>query len=138
MVIAGEAGYSYFSRDGGESWTMVEMPYQGSMFGALGVGPCVLAFGLRGHVQQSCDMGEAWEDVETPTEASLAGAAHANGVTVMVGNSGQVLLRREDGSFESFQHPSGVDFAAAKPLDGGDWLLFGNEGVHLLELAGDG
>ena len=34
-LIAGEAGYSYRSYDDGETWEAIEMPYQGSMWGAL-------------------------------------------------------------------------------------------------------
>jgi len=135
FIIAGEAGYSYFSRDGGKSWSIVEMPYPGSMFGALAIGPCVLAYGLRGNMQQSCDQGETWLELESPTESSLAGGAYHDGLTVVVGNSGQVLLLRENGEIEYLRHPSGVDFAAALPLEGDDWVLVGNEGIHRLDLA---
>lgn len=131
MVIAGEAGISYYSNDGGDSWTAVDMPYPGSMFGAIAVGPCVLAFGLRGHIQESCDDGVDWEEMDTPVQYSLAGAAYRDGVTLLAGNSGQILILREDGTFEAELHPSGVDFAAVLPLEDGGWLLVGEEGSHI-------
>ena len=34
-MIAGEAGLSYRSYDNGETWEAIELPYQGSMWGAL-------------------------------------------------------------------------------------------------------
>lgn len=133
LVIAGEAGFSYYSNDGGDSWTPVEMPYPGSMFGVIAAGPCVTTFGLRGNVQESCDDGVSWQELETPVQYSLAGGAYRDGVTLLAGNSGQILIRREDGSFEAVLHPSGVDFAAVVPLDGGAWLLVGDEGSHIYD-----
>ena len=42
-LIAGEAGFSYRSYDHGETWESLELPYQGSMWGALNTeGDCVL------------------------------------------------------------------------------------------------
>jgi len=137
LVITGESGYSYYSVDGGDNWTIVDMPYPGSMFGAVRAGPCVVAYGLRGNVQRSCDGGEAWEELSTPTEASLAGAAYREGMLVLAGNSGQVLVRGEDGRFRASIHPSGVDFAAVVPLEDGRWLLVGEGGTHLFP-AGEG
>lgn len=134
LVIAGEAGFSYYSDNGGDSWTTVDMPYPGSMFGIVATGPCVLVYGLRGNVQQSCDEGLEWNETDTPVENSLAGAAYHDGVTLLAGNSGQILIRREDGTFESILHPSGVDFAAVTPLDDGTWLLVGDEGVHTFSM----
>ncbi len=136
LVITGEKGYSYFSTDGGENWTIVEMPYPGSMFGALQAGDCVVVFGLRGHVQESCDGGENWTELDVPADASLAGGAWRDGELLLVGNSGQLLLRGEDGAFRAELHPSGVDFAAAVPLDGGGWLLVGEDGSHIWPPAG--
>ena len=57
-LIAGEAGYSYRSYDDGQTWEMLNMPYLGSMWGALALNDeCVLFYGLRGHALQSCDFG---------------------------------------------------------------------------------
>jgi photosystem II stability/assembly factor-like uncharacterized protein len=130
LVITGEAGFSYTSDDAGETWMPIEMPYPGSMFGAVRAGGCIVVHGLRGNVQRSCDDGATWEELPTPTESSLAGAAHRDGVTVMVGNSGQVLMLDAQGRMTTEQHPSGVDFAAVIPLEGGRWLLVGENGRH--------
>lgn len=138
LVITGERGYSYFSRDAGETWTIVEMPYPGSMFGALSVDGCIVVYGLRGNVQESCNDGESWEELPTPTESSLAGGAYRDGELVLVGNSGQVLIRNPDGSFRAEKHPSGVDFAAVVPLDDGRWLLVGENGSHFFPAGGGG
>jgi len=131
ILIAGEAGFSYRSRDNGESWETIEMPYPGSMFGIVGgVDGCVAVFGLRGHVQESCDSGDTWTELETGTESSIAGAVHVEDKTVMVGNSGLVLTRDGAGPFTVEYHSSGTDFAAVVPDHHGGFLLVGEDGVH--------
>ncbi len=131
ILIAGEAGFSYRSRDNGERWETIEMPYPGSMFGIVdGVDGCVTVFGLRGHVQESCDFGDGWTELETGTESSIAGAVHVQGRTVMVGNSGLVLSREGNGPFKVEYHSSGTDFAAVVSDRRGRFLLVGENGVH--------
>jgi photosystem II stability/assembly factor-like uncharacterized protein len=137
-VIAGEKGFAYWSDDDGETWEVVELPYSGSMFGATMAGDCVIAFGLRGHVQRSCDRGETWEELSTPVEASLAGAATQDGNTVFVGNNGQVLVLGEDGRMRAQKHPSGVDFASVLPLGDGRWLIVGEGGTHRYPVEAEG
>ena len=129
-MIAGEAGYSYRSFDDGASWEMMDMPYMGSMWGAIAMpGDCVVFFGLRGHAMESCDFGTTWQELETGTLASLSGAADRDGLIIMVGNSGTILTR-VNGSMTEYSHSSGVDFAAVVPLDDGRFLLVGEHGVH--------
>ncbi len=70
-MIAGEAGYSYRSFDDGQTWEPMELPYAGSMWGAIPFsGDCVIFFGLRGHAMESCDFGTTWFELETGTQAS--------------------------------------------------------------------
>jgi len=130
-MIAGEAGYSYRSADDGETWEAIELPYQGSMWGALETSDgCVIFFGLRGHVMESCDFGTSWVELETGSESSISGAAEQDGLVVMAANSGTLLLRDEGGVFTTYHHSSGGDFAAVLPLDDGYFLLVGEDGVH--------
>ena len=130
-MIAGEAGYSYRSYDDGETWEAIEMPYQGSMWGALQTSnECVMFFGLRGHVMESCDFGTSWAELKTGSEASISGAAEQDGLIVLAANSGTILIRDEGGIFTVYHHSSGGDFAAVLPLDDGYFLLVGEDGTH--------
>ena len=130
-LIAGEAGYSYRSYDDGETWEAIEMPYQGSMWGALKTNRgCVLFYGLRGHVMESCDFGSSWTELETGSESSISGAAEYGGLVVLAANSGTVLIRDDGGHFSVHHHSSGVDFAAVISLGDGNFLLAGEDGVH--------
>ncbi|MDX1555442.1 MAG: YCF48-related protein [Xanthomonadales bacterium] len=130
-IIAGEAGYSYRSFDDGETWEPLDLPYLGSMWGATAVGEgCVLFFGLRGHMLESCDFGDNWEELSAGTLSSLSGATHADGTTIVVGNSGAVLVREAGGRFSVDVHSSGVDFASVLALGGGRFVLVGEDGIH--------
>jgi len=129
-LIAGEAGYSYRSYNDGETWEMMDMPYQGSMWGALKLDQeCVLFFGLRGHIMQSCDFGTSWDELESGTEASISGSEMSDGTILLAANSGMVLTRDDSNGFTAVKHSSGVDFAAAVALDDGTFLLVGEDGV---------
>jgi len=130
-LIAGEAGYSYRSYDGGESWELLEIPYQGSMWGALKTSRgCVLFYGLRGHVMESCDFGTSWTELDTGTESSISGVAEFDGLILLAANSGTVLTREGEGQFRIYHHSSGVDFAAAISMGDGNFLLVGEDGIH--------
>jgi photosystem II stability/assembly factor-like uncharacterized protein len=130
-LIAGEAGFSYRSFDGGQTWEALDLPYIGSMWGAQKVGEgCVLFFGLRGHILESCDLGESWTELNADTLSSLSGAAYDAGKTIIVGNSGAVLVREGNGPFELMVHSSGVDFGSVLALGNGHFILVGEDGVH--------
>ena len=130
-IIAGEAGYSYSSNDDGEPWEAMQVPYQGSMWGALQMdNDCVIFYGLRGHVMESCDFGSSWNEVETGSVASISGAAEHDGQVLLAANSGTLLIRDDGGQFIVHQHSSGGDFAAALSLGDGSFLLVGEDGVN--------
>ena len=108
----------------------MNLPYIGSMWGALITSDdCVLFYGLRGHAMESCDFGMSWQEIDTGTLSSLSGATEQDGMVVLVGNSGVVLVR-EDGKIAEYQHSSGVDFAGVIPMGNDRFLLVGEEGVH--------
>lgn len=130
-LIAGEAGYSYRSYDYGQSWEPLEIPYQGSMWGALQSGDeCVIFFGLRGHVLESCDFGTSWTEVETGSEASVSGAARHEATILLAANSGTLMIRDDSGRFSVYHHSSGVDFSSVISLGDGNFLLAGEDGTH--------
>lgn len=130
-LIAGEAGYSYRSIDDGETWEALDLPYDGSMWGAvITARDCAVFFGLRGHVLQSCDYGDSWVELESGTSSSLSGVAEHQGLLVFGGNSGTVLTWA-GGGFTAHKHSSGVDFSAVLSLGGGRFLLTGEGGWHL-------
>lgn len=131
MMIAGEAGLSYRSEDAGDSWQALELPYQGSMWGAIKTNnDCVIFFGLRGHAMESCDFGDSWTELDTGSQSSISGAVFNNDTLLLAANSGTILTRQQGGPFVIHAHSSGVDFAAAISTNEGGFLLVGEGGVH--------
>lgn len=130
-IIAGEAGFSYRSYDDGETWEAIEVPYAGSMWGALRTGgECVLFYGLRGHVMESCDFGTSWTDLDSGSLSSISGAVEVDGEVLLAANSGTILTRSTNGDFSIHHHSSGGDFSAVLSLGAGSFLLVGEDGVH--------
>jgi photosystem II stability/assembly factor-like uncharacterized protein len=136
LFMAAEAGQIYRSVDGGDIWEALPSPYVGSFFG-LRITPDdrVLIFGLRGHLFSSDDHGETWTRVETGIESSLMGSARLDSSSVaLVGLGGAVLLSRDNGrTFERHIVPDRTGLAAAVGI-GASLLVFGEAGVHRVEL----
>ena len=137
LYVAAEAGHLYRSDDGGESWRSLPSPYEGSFFGVLPLaeGP-VLAFGLRGRLFSSSDRGETWTRIATGTEATLLCAAELDpGRFVVAGMEGTLVWGEGvTGPVDTEQRPDRHAIVALAPGGGRDLLLFGEGGVHRLEL----
>jgi photosystem II stability/assembly factor-like uncharacterized protein len=132
LIIVGERGSAFQSRDDGATWKRIQLPYDGSMFGVIGYeNDHVLAYGLRGHVYESADLGTHWAEVETNTELSLmGGAALPDGGAVIVGANGIVLARLHghDQLHGFIDTPAGI-IAAALPISSDTLLIAGENGI---------
>ncbi|MDJ0654934.1 MAG: hypothetical protein QNJ40_12305 [Xanthomonadales bacterium] len=138
LFIAAEMGNAFVSRDSGESWIPVMMPYEGSMFGALATAHGTLvSYGLRGNAFESRDGGESWIVLETGTLNSLFGATNgADGSLVLVGANAEFLVRSAPGSpIESRPHAGGDDIAAVAVVEDG-FVIVGEEGAERYSAAG--
>lgn len=138
LVIVGERGAFFRSRDGGQTWEGKRLPYEGSMFGVLSWDDeHLLAFGLRGNVLESRDLGNTWTPVETGVTTSLMGGhALPNGGAILVGTNGVVLMRPDAGSpftATTFETASGETPLLSNVLPAGDagYLVIGDKGADL-------
>jgi photosystem II stability/assembly factor-like uncharacterized protein len=137
LLIVGERGSAFRSRDDGATWQRLQLPYDGSMFGVIGyAGDHVLAFGLRGHVFESSDLGEHWTLIDTGTQLSLmGGTALPDDGAAIVGANGAVLVRNKAGEpLKNFiDQPAGT-IASVLPLGNGpDLLIAGENGVSVYQ-----
>lgn len=133
LLIAGERGSLLRSRDNGANWQRMKLPYDGSMFGAIGFeGQRAIVFGLRGHAFETDNLGDTWRELATATELSLLGGARlAGGGVALVGANGLVLVRRSANEALSAGaiDPAGA-LAAVLPIEGGGaFLVAGENGV---------
>lgn len=142
LLIAGERGLVARSIDAGATWTLLDFPYAGSLFGALPQGEHgAIVFGMRGNVWSAADVSAAppldpaswdpysretvtdparlatlgWHKLETPIHESLFGAvALDGGRALLVGVNGTTLiLDPRAGTLSSVKTP------AAETLSGG-------------------
>ncbi|MDT8448753.1 MAG: hypothetical protein RQ847_01145 [Wenzhouxiangellaceae bacterium] len=130
LMIAAERGYGFRSEDDGKTWEAFRFPYPGSMFGLVKRGGCVIAFGLRGHIQRSCDFGTTWEAIETGSEQTLMGGdVDAQGRVFLVGAGATRITIGPNGEIESEADLLGSDYAAVV-VGGDEMILVGDNGVR--------
>lgn len=140
LLVVGERGSAFRSRDAGVTWERLQLPYAGSMFGVLALGDeHLVAYGLRGHVLETRDGGTSWTELDTSTELSLmGGAALPEGGFVVVGANG-VVLRRENatapvakGTYVNQNNENPV-LASVMPLGTRTFLVCGDKGLGRYE-----
>jgi photosystem II stability/assembly factor-like uncharacterized protein len=143
LFMVAERGTAFRSRDGGETWERIQLPYDGSMFGVLALGEGhLLAYGLRGNVLETRNGGDDWEEIDTGTELSLMGATVLpNGGLVIVGANGVILHRTAAGepllrsTFVNENQETPV-LSAALPRNTRELLVAGERGIGRLVLNG--
>ena len=138
LFIAGEAGHVFRSDDGGDTWSDLLPPYEGSLFGTLPLGgDVVLAYGLRGHLLASADAGVNWAFTETRTEATLNDAIQlADGRIVVAGLAGTLLVSDDGGrTYRHWPQPDRAGLARVLEADDGGLVLIGTHGVRRFSLS---
>jgi len=136
FIIAGEQGLLLRSRDGGEHFTSLETPYEGSWFGILASREgTLLAYGLRGNAYLSHDGGESWQPCETGSKASFSTAAQLDdGRIVLANQAGQLFASSNQGrSFQPLKGLPGLPFASLTQAESGELILSGLRGLSRIE-----
>ncbi|NNL95139.1 MAG: hypothetical protein HKO64_05915, partial [Xanthomonadales bacterium] len=67
---------------------------------------------------------------DSGTESSIMGGIHQDGLSIMVGKSGLILLRDSNGEFQVSSHSSGVDFSSVAHMGARRFILVGEDGIH--------
>ncbi|KJK07425.1 MULTISPECIES: YCF48-related protein [Pseudomonas] len=136
LYITGEQGLLLKLAADGQHFTRLNIPYSGTLFGAVGKPGALLAFGLRGNVLRSTDGGQHWQPVTTGLRNSITAASlDSAGQLWLLSQAGDVLISHDDGvSFAQFSQTArtpvtGAAFAAATDL-----VLVGERGVRTLDV----
>tara|TARA_R110000764_G_scaffold90881_1_gene173354 strand:- start:6305 stop:7426 length:1122 start_codon:yes stop_codon:yes gene_type:complete len=97
--IAGEQGLLLRSEDHGASYTALDSPASGTIFGLLQSSPRgVLAYGLRGKAYLSEDRGASWTRVANNQPVTItAGTRLGNGELILVDETGRTLVSKDAG-----------------------------------------
>jgi len=140
LFVAGETGLVAISADGA-AWKRLQLPYEGSLFGALPRGDKgALVFGLRGNVLFTDDVRAGkWTRVETQTVQSMfAGAMLPSGDAALVGADGEILRIAPRGTVSKMRGQSeqqlGSGTLAGVLARDGNLLAVGENGVAIILL----
>jgi photosystem II stability/assembly factor-like uncharacterized protein len=137
LLLVAESGTLARSDDGGNTWTALTSPYQGSYFGALVTkSGAIVVFGMRGNVYRSTDLGATWQKIPLDTTVSLmSGRQLEDGRVVLVGNSGLIALSKDDGQTLGLHWSPARRGFASLAEDGQQIILVGETGVTLFDPA---
>lgn len=99
LVIVGERGALFLSRDLGRTFEAVPSPYEGTFFGVVGLRDGgVLAFGLKGNAWRADAALTAWRRVKLPEPVTIpAGLTLEDGRILLGDETGRLLLSQDDG-----------------------------------------
>lgn len=132
LYIVGERGRIYhFSRNTGR-FAAVETGYNGSLFGVVGKGSVLVAFGLRGVVYRSDDKGTSWRALRPVSEQTIVGGFPVDGAFVLGTVAGQLL--RGDWSRDALAVATAdqaLRMTGMTALPNGRLVLTGLEGVRI-------
>lgn len=99
LYLAGESGTLLSSHDGGKKWEALNVPYDGSLFGALPFqGDALVVYGLRGHILRSDDRGHSWEPLNSDLKVLIMGGIRLkDGAILLGGQGGNFFISRDAG-----------------------------------------
>ncbi len=137
VYVVGERGSIYASRDGGETFTALKSPYEGSFFGltVASSGPLVV-YGLRGRAFASEDQGDTWHPLDVAAGSAWTGAAAMPDRRIaLVGQAGDVAVGDEHG--RAFEPVGGrrASLSAAVANRHGDLVAVGPRGVLVIDMS---
>lgn len=132
FYIAGEQGLFLHTENGGDVFTVLSTPYEGSFFGLLAFGKSsILLFGLRGHVFLSEDSGKNWKEIDTGCRFSFNwGKVLNNGALVLVSQAGTVFVSHDNGyNFKEVSFGKKASFCDVVQATDRNLILVGLNGI---------
>lgn len=103
LLIAGEAGRIYQSKDFGVTWVRHDTGYNGHFYGALATANAsgetsLLAYGFRGNTYRLGAGADKWIKLMSPTTESLVGAVTDGQRIVLVDQAGRLVAAENAGT----------------------------------------
>jgi len=125
LYLAGESGTLLLSYDAGKTWRKSEVPYDGSLFGALAMEHGgLIVYGLRGHILRSDDHGATWEPKNSELKVLITCRLRLkNGTIVLGGQGGNFFLSRDDGHTFTAWKPADFSTSIAGMVEANDGAI---------------
>lgn len=108
VLLTGEQGMVYRSKDGGNSWEAMPTGSKGTFWAGLVLDDgTIIVAGLRGNVYRSQDGGASWARTEASSNSSVTGMVQLpNADLVLVGMDGLTLISKDRGATFTAQNRS--------------------------------
>lgn len=143
ILVGGEGGQLFRSRDAGATWQKLESPDDGSFYAfalihAESGAPEIWTAGLEGMVFHSTNGGDDWEPVEHGAANNLNGlwVDSATGLILIVGNDGAVVRSTDGGkTFESHRRIDQSTMSSVAVAPNGDYVYAGSTGISIVKAA---
>ncbi|HSV70700.1 MAG TPA: YCF48-related protein [Methylibium sp.] len=135
LFVAAERGIVFKFDAASGRFRKIETGYGGSLFGVIGSGRLLLAYGLRGAAYRSTDGGEHWEPVTMPSTATISAGLHdaASGAFLLVNVAGELLVGDATASrFELRKGRAGARYSGIGAIAKQHYLVTGMGGVQTL------
>jgi photosystem II stability/assembly factor-like uncharacterized protein len=103
VVVVGEQGRVYRSRDEGASWQALPTGYKGHLYGAIAMkqpngSDVLLAYGFKGHIFRLEGASTQWQEVDSGSKESLVGAVVTPaGYLVLTDQVGRIIVSADQG-----------------------------------------
>lgn len=138
ILMAGERGLVLRSDDGGQHFTRLETPFDGSFFTAeLPSAQEIVVAGLQGSLLRSRDGGLHWQVIDAGEPASFtASTVGANGTLYLVNQAGQILAWARRDSLKQVNSQAKPALNGILHINNQHVVLLSDRGVSTLQLAG--
>ena len=138
LMIVGEQGAVFESRDGGRHFSRLESPYEGSFFGALASREGdVLAYGLRGHLWRLAAGSDDWQAVPLGSALTLtAGLRVGDGALLLADEAGRLYYSHDSGAhFRPMADGANGYVSGLVQAPDGAFVVAGIRGVQRLQFS---
>lgn len=104
LLIAGESGRIYRSRDFGANWERMETGYIGHFYGTVvvpspqGGEPTILAYGFGGNVYRLGPGASQWWQLKSPTRESLVQGINVGNKALFIDQKGKLIETDDSGT----------------------------------------
>lgn len=140
-VLVGEQGAVFRSTDGGEHFTAVATPYNGTYFGAIATPDGTLVvYGLRGNAYWRQGHNTNWHrsPITGATASITAGLRLSTGALVLLDDSGRLLASRDGGrSFSVTGVPPEAPYTGVVEAADGALVVSGMRGLARVTFPAD-
>lgn len=132
LIVIGEGGFIAVSGNKGLSFTLVDFPYHGSLFGGVEFNNQIYVVGLRGHMFRTDHKFLKWQSIPLNITSSINNV-YVNGENIyMVGNSGTILTMNKQQNIKTLTPKQGEHILALSQDKEGKFWYVGTSGIKVL------